>query len=303
MNSDELNVTLPLNALIAEEAYISKNSDSAKGNGPWPGPYRGNKHGQGLDFDELRQYMPGDDTRHIDWKVTARRNEPYTRLYREEKERLLTLALDFRTPMFTGIKSLRAVSAGLLAARLIWQATQLGTRCNLLIQTDKHLHSLPPASGTTNALNACQLIASSFEQAKADRDDKSTQDMTPLLDKLLSNGRFTGSVIFISAGDTLGSEFDSLMAVLGRATDMAWVQIEDNIEWQTLPNGQYGYRINNKNQHIRINQKTASHLNQLLEKEKTSFFNRLIKTGAKPISSREGIDTIPHQLRQWQILA
>lgn len=303
MTSDELNVNLPLNALLNERISIANHNDSAKGNGPWPGPYRGSRHGQGLDFDELRQYMVGDDTRHIDWKVTARRNEPYTRLYREEKERLLTLALDFRSPMFTGTQALRAVTAGLISARLIWQATQLGNRCNLLIQTDNALHSLPPASGTSNAINACQLLAATFAKAKVECDHQAYPDMALLLKKLLDNGRFTGSVIFVSAGDQPGSTFDSLMAILGRSSDIAWVQIEDNIDWQTLPTGQYGYKVNNTSQQVHINQTAARQLNQILVKEKKAFFDRLAKVGANTVSTGDGIDAIAYQLNQWQILA
>ena len=56
--------------------------------------------GRGLNFEELRNYLPGDDTRNIDWKVTARTREPFVRVYTEEKDRTVWLLIDQRLPMF-----------------------------------------------------------------------------------------------------------------------------------------------------------------------------------------------------------
>lgn len=312
MRSSDPNVTLPLEALLTQRHATSAVSEAAPGNGPWPGPHRGRKHGQGLDFDELRQYIPGDDTRHIDWKVTARRNSTYTRLYREEKERLLTVALDFRSSMFTGSQTLSAVTAGLLAAQIIWQAADLSNRCNLLILTDDKLHSLPPATGTTSALNACKLIAETFSIAIKNRHTSVIQNMEPLLKQLLANGRFTGSVVVISAGDELGTAFDQLMPVLSQSATVAWIIIEDPMEWQTMPNGRYGYRhglsgADNKHKQndefIRIDAVKAAQLATLLEEYKQELISRLQSAGSGTISIRDGMTNVLRYLYQRQILA
>lgn len=303
MQSHAPTVTLPFEALLEQRYTTSPASNAAPGNGPWPGPHRGRKHGQGLDFDDLRQYIPGDDPRHIDWKVTARRNTTYTRLYREEKERLLTITLDFRSPMFTGSKTLSAVTAGLLAANIIWQAVQLRNRCNLIIQTDDQLTSLPPVTGTTGALNACKLIADTFASAIKNRDSASVSDMEPVLKQLLSNGRFTGSVIVISAGDDLGKTFDQLMPVLSQSAAVAWILVEDPMEWQALPNGRYGYRQNDRDEFVRIDTATATQLNSLLEELKSELLARLEHAGARTVSVRNGLKNVVGHLYQWQILA
>ncbi len=311
MQSHDPNVTLPLEALLSQRHATSTVSEAAPGNGPWPGPHRGRKQGQGLDFDELRQYIPGDDTRHIDWKVTARRNSTYTRLYREEKERLLTVGLDFRSSMFTGSQTLSAVTAGLLAANIIWQATDLSNRCNLLIQTDDKLHSLPPATGTTGALNACKLIADTFSAAISNRHNSAISDIEPLLKQLLANGRFTGSVVVISAGDELGPTFDQLMPVLSQSATVAWVLVEDPIEWQTMPTGRYGFRCRarakqTRRQHdefIRIDAAKAMQLTTVLEEYKQQLISQLQNGGAGTISIRNGMTNVFRQLYQWQVLA
>ena len=77
--------------------------------------------GRGLDLDEVRQYQPGDDVRSIDWKVTARKVKPHTKVYREERERPVLLVIDQRHSMFFGsTKRMKSVLAAELAARLAW---------------------------------------------------------------------------------------------------------------------------------------------------------------------------------------
>ena len=58
------------------------------------GQYQSGFRGQGLDFDDFREYTPGDDPRFIDWKVTARMNSPFVRRFREEREQAVILAVN-----------------------------------------------------------------------------------------------------------------------------------------------------------------------------------------------------------------
>ena len=58
--------------------------------------------GRGMEFDEVRAYQPGNDARNIDWHVTARRGEPYTKLFREERERPLFILADLHPGMYFG---------------------------------------------------------------------------------------------------------------------------------------------------------------------------------------------------------
>ncbi|HEY1338556.1 MAG TPA: DUF58 domain-containing protein [Bryobacteraceae bacterium] len=68
--------------------------------------------GRGLNFEEIRKYLPGDDIRQIDWKVTARTRQPHSRIYTEERERPVILAIDQRLGMFFGSRrNLKSVTA------------------------------------------------------------------------------------------------------------------------------------------------------------------------------------------------
>ncbi len=87
--------------------------------------------GRGLNFEELRAYLPGDDIRTIDWKVTARTGEPHVRVYSEERDRPALLLVDQRVSMFFGtrvyMKSVIAAEAAAIAAhRVLAQGDRVG---------------------------------------------------------------------------------------------------------------------------------------------------------------------------------
>jgi uncharacterized protein (DUF58 family) len=85
--------------------------------------------GRGLDFEELRQYQPGDDVRTIDWNVTARMPQAFVRVYTEEKDRPVTVVVDQRINMFFGTKAaMKSVTAAEAAALCAWRALTDGDR-------------------------------------------------------------------------------------------------------------------------------------------------------------------------------
>ncbi|MXZ56225.1 MAG: DUF58 domain-containing protein [Gammaproteobacteria bacterium] len=79
------------------------------------------QRGRGVDFEEVRLYQPGDDVRNIDWNVTARKNEPHTKVFTEEREKPTLVVVDQTATMFFGSKlRLKSVVAAEIAARLAW---------------------------------------------------------------------------------------------------------------------------------------------------------------------------------------
>jgi len=79
--------------------------------------------GRGIDFSEVRTYQPGDDVRTIDWRVTARKNKPHTKVFREERERRTLIVVDQTQSMFFGSQvRLKSVAAAELAGLAAWQA-------------------------------------------------------------------------------------------------------------------------------------------------------------------------------------
>lgn len=93
------------------------------------GPYLTNLKGRGMEFAESRPYQPGDDVRHLDWRVTARTGKTHTKLFREERERPVMLVLDLTRSMFFGSRQrLKSVQSARMAALLGWKALLRGDR-------------------------------------------------------------------------------------------------------------------------------------------------------------------------------
>jgi len=100
--------------------------------------------GRGLNFEELRNYLPGDDTRNIDWKVTARTGEPYIRVYTEEKDRTVWLLVDQRISMFFGSRwKMKSVVAAEAAAVAAWRVLSQGDRVGAIVYNDSSLKVIP----------------------------------------------------------------------------------------------------------------------------------------------------------------
>jgi uncharacterized protein (DUF58 family) len=92
------------------------------------------QRGRGVDFSEVRPYQPGDDIRTIDWRVTARKAKPHTKVFREERERLTLLLVDQTQSMFFGSQvRLKSVAAGEFAALAAWRAIRQNDRVGGLI--------------------------------------------------------------------------------------------------------------------------------------------------------------------------
>jgi uncharacterized protein (DUF58 family) len=101
--------------------------------------------GRGLNFEELRGYLPGDDTRHIDWKVTARTREPYVRVFTEEKDRTVWLLVDQRLSMFFGSRgTMKSVVAAETAAIAAWRVLSQRDRVGAVVYDDTDLKIFPP---------------------------------------------------------------------------------------------------------------------------------------------------------------
>jgi len=102
--------------------------------------------GRGLNFEELRGYLPGDDIRHMDWKVTARTRTPHVRVYAEDKDRTVLLLVDQRQNMFFGTRDrLKSVTAAELAALSAWRTIDSGDRVGAIVFNDTEVVDAPSA--------------------------------------------------------------------------------------------------------------------------------------------------------------
>src|SRR5262245_5902013 len=101
--------------------------------------------GRGLDFDELRHYYEGDDTRTIDWAATARLGTPYVRVYREERDRVVLLLVDQRISMFFGSRrATKSVAAAEAAALAAFRVASLGDRVGGIVFSEQGISEIKP---------------------------------------------------------------------------------------------------------------------------------------------------------------
>lgn len=101
--------------------------------------------GRGLAFEELRPYLPGDDLRTMDWRVTARTGKPHVRVYAEEKERPVLVLVDQRINMFFGSRrAMKSVGAAEAAALIAWRVLAEDDRIGGLVFGDTALTELAP---------------------------------------------------------------------------------------------------------------------------------------------------------------
>jgi uncharacterized protein (DUF58 family) len=115
--------------------------------------------GRGLEFDEVRIYQAGDDVRSIDWRVTARRGRPHTKLFCEEREQPVMLLVDLGPTMFFGSRrQFKSVMAARAAALSAWTALQDGNRVGGVVTGNNGARVLPPRARKTGVLPLLHAI-------------------------------------------------------------------------------------------------------------------------------------------------
>jgi len=132
------------------------------------GRHRSRLRGRGLDFDEVRKYIPGDDIRNIDWKVTARVGVTHTKEFTEEKERPVLLVVDQSSSMFFGSKKyLKSVIAGHMAALAAWRVLDVGDRVGGIIFNDEQMEMIWPKRNRKTVQQLLSRVAHFNQSLKA----------------------------------------------------------------------------------------------------------------------------------------
>ncbi len=233
------------------------------------GNYISKFHGRGIDFEEVRLYQPGDDIRHMDWRVTARTNQPHTKIYREERERPVLLCVDQSHSMhFATRGSFKSVIAANTAAILAWSASLLGDRVGGLVFSERDHHEHEPKRGNHKLMPFLNHLTFSKETAMSANPD--AQASTQLLQQAcLRMTRLTkpGSLVFILS-DFFNFTAPAVkhLAQVSRHSQVILLLIYDNIEYLTLPPGRYRIGDGNYTATIDAHERRSLLGSQLLER-------------------------------------
>jgi uncharacterized protein (DUF58 family) len=191
--------------------------------------------GRGLNFEELRNYMPGDDVRTIDWKVTARTGEPHVRVYTEERDRATLLLVDQRISMFFGsqvyMKSVVAAEAAAVAAqRVLAQGDRIGG----FVFGDEVMAEHRPQRRAVALHRFLGSIAKANGLLNADLRPQNTIALNDILQKATRIAGSNALVLVFSDFDGLNAQSESLIRHLALANDLILFSITDPLA-QHLP--------------------------------------------------------------------
>jgi uncharacterized protein (DUF58 family) len=192
------------------------------------GAYRTVFRGTGIDFNDLREYVPEDDVRHIDWNVTARLDEPYVRQYTEDRELTVWLVLDQSASMRAGAGQHGKDSVlAELAICLGRMFSQGGNRVGAMLYDNRSRRVIPPRTGRNHVLYLTHEITGS---GPVDLDGRTT-DLAAMLNLAASAARRRSLVFVIS--DFIGDlDWEPALGRLSQRHEVVVLRLIDPVELQ-----------------------------------------------------------------------
>jgi uncharacterized protein (DUF58 family) len=202
------------------------------------GEHSSAQRGRGLEFQEVRPYVAGDDPRNIDWRVTARRGRPHTKLFREEREQPVWLLVDLQPGLFFGTRQqLKSALAVRAAALLAWVAALSGDRVGSVIANGvRQPRILPARARQAGVLPLLEALLEAQPRAPAQPAPLALEDALRALVPLARPG---SEILAISDFAGLRAETASLWTALAAHSDLRLFWLTDPLEEQGLPNGRF----------------------------------------------------------------
>jgi uncharacterized protein (DUF58 family) len=186
------------------------------------GEYETAFKGRGMEFEEVRDYQPGDDIRHIDWNVTARMGMPFVKIHREERQLTVLLMVDVSSSgEFGSGAKLKSEVAAEVAALLAYTAIRSNDRVGLIVFSDTIEHYIPPKKGRAHVWRVIRDILTF-------RARRTRTDLTAAFEYLskVSPKRVVAFVI----SDFLDEGFGDRLRAMARRHDVTAVAITDRRE-------------------------------------------------------------------------
>jgi uncharacterized protein (DUF58 family) len=191
------------------------------------GEYHSTFKGRGMTFSEVRQYQFGDDVRAIDWNVTARYNEPFVKVFEEERELTLMLVVDVSGSKAFGTKTqFKRDFVTEIAATLAFSALQNNDKVGLILFSDQIELYIPPKKGRSHILRIIRELLE-FEP-------QSTQTAIAAALEFLSSVQKKKAIVFLLS-DFINEGYDKTLRIAAKKHDLTGIRIYDPME-EALPN-------------------------------------------------------------------
>jgi len=195
-------------------------------NDMFAGQYQSVFRGRGMEFDEVREYQPGDDVRNIDWNVTARTGIPYIKRFSEERELTIIFLVDVSASgAFGSVDRSKLEMVIEVAALLMFSALKNNDKVGLILFCDEVIHYFPPNKGKATVLRFIRELVSARPVPRDTNLDEALQFLNRVQKKR--------AVVFLIS-DFIGSAADKTIAVTNQRHDLVAVTVADPRE-RTMP--------------------------------------------------------------------
>jgi len=184
------------------------------------GEYHTSFKGRGMTFSEVRQYQFGDDIRSIDWNVTARYNEPYVKVFEEERELTMMLMVDISGSESFGTKNqLKSEVVTEIAATMAFSATKNNDKIGLLLFSDQIELYIPPKKGKFHVLRIIRELIEFEPKSKK-------TDLSQAL-KFLSSTQKKKAIVFVISDFIMNDDYEKTLKIAGKKHDITGVRVFD----------------------------------------------------------------------------
>jgi len=191
------------------------------------GEYHTSFKGRGMTFSEVRQYQYGDDVRAIDWNVTARYNEPYVKVFEEERELTMMLMVDCSGSESFGTQNqLKSEVVTEIAATLAFSSTQNNDKVGLILFSDEIELFIPPKKGKSHVLRIIRELIEFQPKSKK-------TDIAQAL-KFLSSVMKKKAIVFMIS-DFMSKDYEHTLKIASKKHDVTGIRVFDKRE-ESLPN-------------------------------------------------------------------
>ncbi|MCO4821433.1 MAG: DUF58 domain-containing protein [Flavobacteriaceae bacterium] len=191
------------------------------------GEYHSTFKGRGMTFSEVRQYQYGDDVRNIDWNVTARYNEPYIKVFEEERELTMMLMVDISgSELFGTDEQFKIEVVTEIAATLAFSATQNNDKIGLILFSDEVELYIPPKKGRSHVLRIIRELIEFKPKSK------NTNFVEAL--KFLSNVMKKKAIVFVLS-DFITDDYKQTLKIVSGKHDVTGIRVYDKHE-ESIPN-------------------------------------------------------------------
>jgi len=234
-----------------------------------------------MTFSEVRQYQYGDDVKSIDWNVTARTNEPYVKVFEEERELTMMLMVDCSGSEIFGTKNqFKSEIITEIAATLAFSSTNNNDKVGLILFSDQIELFIPPKKGKSHVL---RIIRELIEFQPKSRKTDLAQAL-----KFLSSVMKKKAIVFLIS-DFMVNDYEKTLKIAAKKHDLTGIRVYDKRE-ETIPNLGIVNMIDAESGEIMLVDTNSKSVRLAYEKEyadNVKYFSEMFsKSGAGVLSSR-----------------